>query len=279
MRFLKSKLFVIDTEHCEGVPYDFTVRFPGKLLTCEEGEFMRLSLEQWEFNTSWATHTGMVMTILDIYIIFDDGNYTMKNIAKYIETVYLRDKQPGDPSLTVSFSDFRFHLQFDGEIGSITVSPSLAAVMGLELSYIDITEVFTTIPIKPRPVDNLSIGLRGVALRNFTFRTDESGALLPENQLGTVAIEAPPNQRNVWRSLKDYDVSKDIANKQIDSIRFQVFAGSEMKDVAEFFPKSIMTFKISWFEEDELAEIKKMSSMMVEYLRLSFVQNGIAQKE
>lgn len=279
MRFLKSKLFVIDTEHCEGLPYDFEVRFPTKLLTCEEGQFMRISLEQFEFNTSWPTHVGLEMTILDIPIAFENGNYTMKSIARHIETEYNSNKDTTDPVLSCSFVDYKFHLVFDGEIGSITVSPSLAAVMGLEETYNNITEIATVNPIKPRPIDNLSLGLRGVALRNFTYKTDESGALLPENLLGTVAIDAPPYQRNVWRSLKDYDVSKDIANKQIDSLRFQIYSGSEMRDMAVFFPKSILTFKISWFEIDELEEIKQMSKMMVEYLRLSFVQSGISQKE
>jgi hypothetical protein len=277
MRFLKSKLFVIDTTHCEGTPYDFEIRFPTKLLTCEEGEFMRLSLEAWEFNTSWPTHVGMSISILDVLTEFPDGNYTMKSIAKTIETVYNRDKNPIDPVLVCTFTDFRFHLAFDGLIGSVNISPSLALVMGLEEYYEDITEIITENPLKPRPIDNLSIGLRGVALRNFTFRSDESGALLPENLLGSIPIEAPPFQRNVWRSLKDYDVSKDLQNKQIDSIRFQVFAGSEAKTLATFFPKSIMTFRISWFEEDELSVSREADKMMVEYLRLMFVQNGVKE--
>jgi hypothetical protein len=279
MRFLKSKLFVVNTEDLpESTPFDFIVRFPSKLLTCAEGEVMRLSLEQWEFNTTWPTHTGLWIEILDIMIVFDDGNYTMVQIAKHIETDYNSSKNPIDPNLTVSFSNFRFTLTFDGLIGSVNVSPTLAKIMGLDESYENITLIETVNEIRPRPIDNLTIAFEGVSPKNYTYRTDTTGQLLPYNDLTSVPIDVAPYTRCVWRSVKDGDASKYLQERHIESIRFKVYAGTDTSDLATFFPKSVLHFKVSWYEEDELAVSREADRMMVEYLKLMFIQSGIGKE-
>lgn len=281
MRLLRSKTFYVKTEHCDGDPWDFLLNVPNGVLECGEGEVMRVSLLSWNLFVNWnnVISTNNALTIDGVPVVIPEGNYPLKQLAKTIQALYDAQRQPTNAVITVAYllAYNKLEIVADKTIAVTFTNDSWKMLGFADSTPVSGTVIESTQPMKPRLVDNLTIGLRNVVPSTFAYTNADTGSLLPVSYLAKVPIESPPFGMNTWRSLVDGDASMFVQDTAIRSLRFRIYEDSD-EALATYLPHSILSLKIDVYEKDELVPQREALEKMVEYMRLSFVQAGLGQK-
>jgi len=278
MRLVKSKTFYIKTANVAGSePYDFTVKIPKDVLTCDENQAMRVSLTSWSVFCSWdnVTEDNNKLAINGVGIDIPVGNYTFFQMADTLTELYAA--QNNQKTLVVEYlpSYNRLSFQFS--------APSVIEFRNASWSILGFTSgdtqagalILSEVAIKPRLVDSVKVALRGVVPQSYAFEITEDGLIRNVDYLANVPITSPPYGLNVWRSLVDGDAALFVADKTIQNIRIIMYQDNE-EQLAVFLPHSEMVLKVDTFVVNESQDMIDHLSKISEYSRLQFLQQGLA---
>lgn len=278
MALVSTKSFIIHSEYCDGNPWDFTVNLPVGLLKCKQGEKMRVSIQQWSLLCSWnnITEENNKLTINGYLLTIPEGNYTLKQLAKTVGSLYDSLKLTNDPTMVIEYesSSNRFNFNFSAT-STLSFQGSSYRTFGfLDGSLLTGTTIQSPSNIKPRLVDSFNISLRGITPSDYIYENLPSGELMARKYILNVPIVSPPFGMNVYRALKDSDGSLMIQDKALSRLRFIIYE-TRTNAEATYIPHSEMVIKIDTFKEDNSIDLL---SQLLEYQRLNFVSNGLSTK-
>lgn len=274
MKLVKTQTVFLNSDHRDsGSTADATYNFPAGMIGCKHTQHLRVSLHGLSlYNTIYNVVSGSnvleIQTQLDgienVSIVIPEGNYSMVDLAAFIETSY-NTSVVSAQSLTVTYSavtnTFTFAFaNFSLPSRLVFFTEELAALFGFSLTF-DLQagglatsfgiEFESNVVVLPRSTNELFIRLYGVSTIDGTNLENILSDKLARygNLLAYIPLDVPSFELLHWRANSSDEYHIFIGDHHVTELRIQLVdkKGVLLNSLEKGY---IMVLRIDTLEQD-----------------------------
>lgn len=267
-------------------PYNFSVKLKNGDLQCSQNQLFKISVQSFDLYHTWLSvnnKTNSILlydwdTSLFTYITIPEGNYTNKNLASTLTTLY----RNWSVEWLAQLNKFKFTFTSPHNIQS-NIGYETHRVLGFSqgFSYVQITSIISTKALRPTLSDRINLHIENISPYQKGNLDNSGGYKEAKSTNCLLSIVNNFSPFDIIHFENDNDLySMLISEKSIEKL--VITLRDQDESLLSFIEQDynvVLKFETYEFEDDStMSGIVESLKNIEELIRLSFVSNNLNEQ-